>query len=47
MGFKSQMTFSQIQNYINDEQNNNKEFILHVDLSTDDQVEEKGCDSDD
>lgn len=35
----NQMTFSQIQNYINDEENKDKEFILYVNLSKDNEEE--------
>jgi glycerol-3-phosphate responsive antiterminator len=43
---KSQMTFSQIQNYINNQQNKDKEFILHVDLSIGNQNSEEEYESD-
>lgn len=37
----NQMTFSQIQDYINNESNKDKEFMLQVDLPKDNQTREE------
>ena len=37
----NQMTFSQIQNYVNNESNKDKEFMLQVDLPKDNQMREE------
>lgn len=37
----NQMTFSQIQNYVNNESNKDKEFMLQVDLPKDNQIREE------
>nr|WP_294494719.1 hypothetical protein [uncultured Anaerosporobacter sp.] len=40
----NQMTFSQIQDYVNNESNRDKEFILQVDLPNDNQTREEELD---
>ena len=37
----NQMTFSQIQNYVNNESNKDKEFMLQVDLPKDNQIRQE------
>ncbi|SHM37667.1 hypothetical protein SAMN02746066_01756 [Anaerosporobacter mobilis DSM 15930] len=37
----NQMTFSQIQDYVNNEGNKDKEFIMQLDLSKDNRVREE------
>lgn len=41
MDSNNQMTFSQIQDYINNESNKDKEFMLQVDLPKDNQNREE------
>lgn len=37
----NQMTFSQIQDYVNNESNKDKEFIIQLDLSKDNRIREE------